>query len=249
MKNSKKLFLFAVLALVANITVAQTADEIVENYFKATGGKDKWAAMKSVKTSGKVKTQGMEFPLTIMSKLPNNQKMMFSLQGKELVQSSFNGTEAWGTNMMTQKPEKMEAEDSEIMKQEVNFPDAFWNYKEKGYSVALEGEETIEGVACHKIKLTKKPVKIAGKEEENFSYYFFDKENGVPIMMRSVGKKGQMKGIAIESFMSDYKEVNGVFMPFTLTQKMNGQAVSTIAIEKVEINADIDDKEFSFPNN
>ncbi len=249
MRNSKRFFLFAILALVANITVAQTADEIIENYFKATGGKDKWATLKSVKTSGKVKTQGMEFPITIMNKLPNNQKMVFSFQGKEFVQTAFNGSEAWSTNQMTMKPEKMEAEDSEIMKQEIDFPDAFWNYKEKGYAIALEGEETIEGTVCHKIKLTKKPVKVSGKEEENFSYYFFDKENGVPVMTRSVGKKGQMKGIAVESFMSDYQEVNGIFFAFTMTQKMNGQAIATIAVEKVEINAAIDDKEFAFPAN
>lgn len=249
MKNSKRFFLFAILALVANITVAQTADEIIENYFKVTGGKDKWAALTSVKMSGKVKAQGMEFPIKMLNKLPNSQKMVFSFQGMEIVQTAFNGSEAWSTNQMTMKPEKMEAEDSEMMKQELDFPDAFWNYKEKGYSIALDGEETIEGVACHKIKLTKKPVKIAGKEEENFVFYFFDKENGVPVMTRSVGKKGQMKGIAIEAFMSDYQEVNGVFFAFTINQKTNGQTVATIAVEKIETNVAIDDKEFAFPNN
>ncbi len=249
MKNVKGIFLFTLLALFANIVVAQTADEIVENYFKATGGKDKWATLKSVRTSGKLKVQGMELPSTIINKLPNSQKMTFSFQGKEFVQTAFNGNEAWSTNQMTMKPEKMESEDSEMMKQEVDFPDAFWNYKEKGYSIALEGEETIEGVACHKIKLTKKPVKISGKEEESFSYYFFDKENGVPVMFRSTGKKGQMKGIAMESFLSDYQEVNGIFFAFTVTQKVNGQAVATIAIEKVEVNVDIDDNEFAFPQN
>jgi outer membrane lipoprotein-sorting protein len=185
----------------------------------------------------------------MLQKAPNKQKVTLNFQGKEIVQPAFDGNEGWNTNFMTMKPEKMEAEDSEIMKQESDFPDSFWNYKSKGYSATLEGEETIEGTACHKIKLTKKPVKIDGKEEENFSYYFFDKENGVPVMTRSVGKKGQMKGVVSETLMSDYQEVNGVYLPFTLTQKMNGQVAVTIAIEKVEINANVDDKEFAFPNN
>jgi len=249
MKNVKKFCFLAVFALFAQLAMAQTADEVIENYFKATGGKDKWEAMKSIKKTAKVKAQGMEFPVTILNKLPNSQKMFLLLQGNEYVQTAFNGSEGWSTNQMTMKPEKMESEDSEMMKQELDFPDPFWNYKDKGYSIALEGEETVEGVACHKIKLTKKPVSISGKMEENFMFYFFDKENGVPVMMRSTAKKGQTKGVAIDSFMSDYQEVNGLFFPFTVTQKMNGQAVATIVIEKIEINADIDDKEFSFPQN
>ena len=111
--------------------------------------------------------------MVMLQKSPNKQKMTMTFQGKDIVQPSFDGNEGWNTNFMTMKPEKMEAEDSEIMKQDTDFPDAFWNFKDKGYSIALEGEESVEGVACHKIKLTKKPVKVDGKEEENFSYYFF----------------------------------------------------------------------------
>jgi hypothetical protein len=95
--------------------------------------------------------------------------------------------------------------------------------------------------------LTKKPIKVDGKEEEDFSYYFFDKENGVIIMNRSVGKKGQMKDVAIESLMSDYQEVNGLFFPFTVTQKVNGQEMFSMTMEKIEMNVAIDNKEFAFP--
>lgn len=241
--------MLAAFALFAQLTMAQTADEIIENYFKATGGKDKWVAIKSIKKVGKLKAQGMEFPATMLSKFPNSQKMSFSFQGKDIVQPAFDGKEGWQTNMMTMKAEKLAAEDNEGMKEEIVFPDPFLDYKSRGYTVTLEGEEAIEGVACHKIKLTKKPTKVNGKEEENFVIYFFDKESGVILMSRTVASKGQMKGMALESFMNDYKEVDGLFFPFTTTQKMNGQAVATIALEKIEINVDIDDKEFAFPQN
>lgn len=251
MKNYTKVFTAILVAFIANVSFAQTADDVIKKYFEVTGGKDKWAALKDVKMSGKVKipSQGLELSVVMLQKAPNKQKMTMNFQGKEIVQPAFDGNEGWQTNFMTMKPEKMEAEDSEIMKQDTDFPDSFFEYKAKGYSVALEGEETIEGVACHKIKLTKKPIKIDGKEEENFSYYFFDKENGVPVMTRSVGKKGQMKGMTTESFMSDYQEVNGVYFPFTINQKVNGQLAVTIAIEKIEMNVNINDKEFAFPTN
>jgi outer membrane lipoprotein-sorting protein len=251
MKKFSKILLLTVLSLVTNLTFAQTADDVINKYFEATGGKAKWATLKDAKATGKLKipSQGLELPMVILQKLPNKQKITMTFQGKEMVQPSFDGNEGWNTNFMTMKAEKMEAEESEIMKQEVDFPDAFYNFKEKGYSITLEGEETLEGVVCHKIKLTKKPVKVDGKEEENFSYYFFDKENAVPVMSRSVSKKGQMKGIAIESFMSDYQEVNGISFPFTVTQKVNGKVAATVAIEKIETNVNVDDKVFAFPQN
>ncbi len=249
MKNVKKIIGFVLFALFAQVTFAQTADEIIENYLKVTGGKDKWAAVKSTKMLGKMKTQGQELPTTMLGKSANKQKLFISVGANVLVINAFDGKEGWKSSMMTGKAEKMEAEDNENASKEMDFPEPFLNYKDKGYTITLEGEETIEGSACHKIKLTKKPMKVNGKEEENFSHYFFNKESGVPMMMRKTEKKGQMKGVAIDIFVSDYQEVNGLFFPFTITQKVNGTTAAVIAFEKIEVDTDIDDKEFAFPQN
>ena len=47
--------------------------------------------------------------------------------------------------------------------------------------------------------------------------------------------------------MSDYQEVNGLFFPFTVTQKVNGQEMFSMTMEKIEMNVAIDNKEFAFP--
>lgn len=249
MKKIIKLFSVALLALVINVANAQTADEIINKYFAQIGGKDKWEAVKAIKATAKMKISGLEVSMTILQKAPNAMKMSMFFQGKELVLSSFDGNTGWTTNRMTMKPEKMEAEDTENMKNEMDMPDPFLNYVSKGYKVSLEGEETVEGTVCHKIKLTKKPMKIDGKEEENSIYYFFDKENNVPIMTRSTIKKGQEKGMVQETVMSDYQEVSGLFIPFTIQYKYNGQVAQSIVMEKVEINPEVKDSEFSMPNN
>ncbi|MCU0353583.1 MAG: outer membrane lipoprotein-sorting protein [Cytophagales bacterium] len=240
--------LTAMLLVAVTAVQAQTADEIIEKYIKNTGGKDKWLALKSVKMAGKAKQGGLEFPFVSLQAQGGKQRQAFTFQGKEIVQPAFDGNSGWNTNMMTMKAEKMEAEDSENMKQEAaDFPDPFLNYKEKGYKVTLEGKETVEGTECFKIKLTKKPVKVDGKPEENVVYYFFEPENFVPVVSRSTIKKGQMKGTTIESAYSDYQEVNGLMFPFSISQKANGQPFLTIAVEKVELDTPIDPKEFAFP--
>ncbi|MBK9736074.1 MAG: outer membrane lipoprotein-sorting protein [Saprospiraceae bacterium] len=245
--NLKKSLLLLCVAFCSHLLTAQSADEIVNKYFENTGGRAAWSKISSMKSTAKIKAQGMEFPTVIMAK-PMKTKIALTFQGMTIVQPAFDGNIGWQTNFLTMKAEKMETEDSEIMKAEYgDFPDPLLNYKDKGYTISLEGSETVEGTDCFKIKLTKKPIKIDGKDEENITTYFFDKENFVPIMTRSMMKKGQGKGLNSESVFSDYQEVNGLMMPFNLGQKFDGQLQASIAIEKIEFNVDIDDKEFAFP--
>jgi hypothetical protein len=166
----------------------------------------------------------------------------------EITQMAFDGNEGWNTNFMTQKAEKMDAEASANMKSQTgDFPDPFLGYKERGYTVQLEGKETIEGTETFKIKLTKKPVKVEGKDEENVLYYFFDVENYVPIAMKTTIKTGQMKGATVETMMSDYQESNGLYFPFSITTKYNGQTGEAIQIDSVDQNVEVDSKAFAFP--
>lgn len=243
-----RLILIATVACLSFVTAqAQSVDEIVDKYLAQTGGKDKWMALQSVKMTGKAKAQGMDLPVVMYQKAPNKMKLTINIQGKEITQPAFDGTTAWSTNFMTMKPEKMTTEQSENMKDATQIQDPFINYKDKGYKAELEGKETIEGTECHKIKLTRKPIKVEGKDEENVTYYFFSVADNVPILTRSTLKEGQAKGMVQETSMSDYQEVNGLFMPFTITQKMNGQAVFSMTAEKIETNVAIDDKAFSYP--
>jgi hypothetical protein len=226
---------------------AQTAEEIVSKYVENTGGKDAWSAISSMKATGTIKAQGMEFPAVMLTK-NNKQKVSFTFQGMTIVQPAFDGETGWQTNFMNMKAEKMEAEDNEIAKAEAeDFPNPFLSYKEKGYTVELQGTETVEGTDCFKVKFTKKPVKIEGKEEENSSVYFFDKENFVPLVVRSTVKKGPAKGKFVETVLSDYQEVSGVMMPFSMDNKFDGQTQASILIQKIEANVPIDDNEFAFP--
>jgi len=62
-----------------------TSKEVVDNYFKALGGKDKLEAVKSTITDNTVSVQGMEIQMTT-KKLGNKFKSVQSLMGKEMIQ-------------------------------------------------------------------------------------------------------------------------------------------------------------------
>ncbi len=47
--------------------------------------------------------------------------------------------------------------------------------------------------------------------------------------------------------MDDYREVEGIYFPFSITQGLKGQSGQSITIENIELNPDIDINEFKFP--
>ena len=248
MKKMKKILLF-VVAIATSISVnAQTADEIIANYFENTGGLEKLKQVKGVKMTAKMNQQGMEIPLDIIQMSDGKQMTIINFQGKEMKQGVFDGKTMWNHNFMTMKAEKSDEETTENMKLDMNdFPDPFIDYKEKGYTIELLGKEMIDGAETFKIKLTKEPITVDGKKEENVVFCFFDTENFVPIAIQSEIKSGPAKGMISEITMSDYDEVDGLYFPFSMTQGVKGQPGTSISISKIELNPTIDAKEFSFP--
>ena len=245
----KKLFtlLFISILTISNIN-AQSLDEIIDNYFENTGGKDQWEKLEGLKLSAKINQMGMEIPLDIVQLKSGKQLTEINFQGQSIKQGVFDGNVLWSINMMTQKPEKSDQETTDNVKREMgDFPDPFLNYKDKGYVAELIGKEEIDGAECFKIKLTKKPLVIDGNEVENVSFYFFDTENFVPIVVHSEIKSGPMKGQVSEIKMSDYQEVEGLYFPFSMVQGLKGQEGQTITFDQISINPEIEDSEFDFP--
>lgn len=237
------------LAFIASITInAQTADEIINTYFENIGGLENLKKVEGIKMSAKISQQGMEIPLEIVQIKGGKQMTVITFQGKEIKQGVFDGEILWSTNFSNMKAEKNDAEATANMKLESNdFPDSFLDYKTKGYTLELLGKETIEGTETFKIKLTKEPVTIDGKQEESVSFYFFDTENYVPIAVQSEIKSGPGKGMISEVTFSDYQEVGGLFFPFSLTQGVKGQPGTPITITKIELNPKVEASAFKFP--
>ncbi|MAO09765.1 MAG: outer membrane lipoprotein-sorting protein [Flavobacteriaceae bacterium] len=243
MKTAKTLFIALLLIAVAPLT-AQTADEIIDNYFENTGGKDAWGNLEGIKISGSVNAQGMEIPVDVIQTKDGKQLVTINFQGQEIKQMAFDGETLWTTNMMTMQPEKSDAEMNENMKQQAkkDFPSPFFNYAEKGYSLELMGKETIEGTETHKVKLTKEPMMVDGKEVPNVTYYFFETENFVPIATQSEVQQGPMKGQTMTNSMSDYQEVDGLYFPFDM-----GISGQNLKVKEITLNPEISEGMFAFP--
>lgn len=246
---NKRILLALFAVALSSFAQAQSAEEIVNKYFENTGGLDKWAALQGIKMTAKVNQQGMEIPLEIVQMKDGRQCTSISFQGKEIKQGVYDGNTLWSTNFMTMKAEKSDAESTQNFKANLgsDFPVPFFDYKKRGHKIELLGNETVDGTETFKVKLTKNPIMVDGKQEESVEFYYFDKEAFVPIMVEAEIKSGQGKGMISQSKLSDYQEVEGLMIPFAMTQGVKGGGGQPITITAISLNPQVDNALFAFP--
>ena len=248
MKTLKILALGLTLSFVTSLN-AQKAEEIIDNYIENIGGHEAWSKINSMTITGVGRQQDVDYPFIATFMKDGRTIIDLDLQGTSFIVEAFDGENAWSMNFNTQKAEAFDSEASANYKNNAkdNMPDAFFNYKAKGYSIELIGKEEFEGTECFKIKLTKTPVLVDGKEEENIDMYFFDTENYVPIAVESIVKSGPAKGATSQTLMSDYQEIDGLYIPFSHIEKFNGQISLEMVYKEVELNNKVDENIFKMP--
>ncbi len=218
---------------------APSAQEIADTYIENIGGKEAWLAVKAMKMKGKAAMQGMEFPMTITSAEGDKSHLEVDVQGQKIVQA-YDGEKAWQVMpfMGINEPTEMSPEESEQSKDQ-KFLSEFINSKERGFTLeSVEGKE-IEGTQTYGVRVT---------NEEGYDHtYYFDTEYMIPVMMTSPIKSGPQKGAVMETFMSDYQEVDDLMMPMFMEVKFNGQTVQKITVTEAMLNPEIEDSMFSMP--
>lgn len=216
-----------------------TADEIIEAYLENIGGKDNWKALTSMRMEAKMAQMGMEFPGVIMQMPPNKQRMEINIQGQEMIQA-YDGETAWWINpfMGAADAQPMPAEMANEFTKEA-FEDDFIDYADKGHMIELIGEAEVDGVMTYEVKLTKKD----GTEE----FHYFDPEYMVPIMQKTIVEEGQMAGQAVETYLSDYEEYEGLMIPMYIESKVGGATQFSLTVTKIELNLELDEAIFVYP--
>lgn len=241
-----KILKLLVLALVVSFSSqvsAQTAEEIVANYLETIGGEENLLKIKGIKMLGELNAQGMKIPMETVTMKDGRMYAEIEFQGKKIKQIFSDGTKVYLFNMTAQTIEEMPADETKMMLEGFrDFPNPFVSYKDRGYSIELLGTETQEGTECFKIKITKKPHIVKGEEVPNISFYYFEKDTFVPILVEAEVPSGPAKGQLMKTPLSDYQEVDGIYFPFTT--QVQGM---TMSFTVIELNPEVADSDFAKP--
>src|SRR6204780_817967 len=122
---------------------------------------------------------------------------------------------------------------------DADFDGPLVDYKEKGNTVEFMGHDVVDGDDALRLKGTLK--------DGNIIYYFLHPDTYLNIR-KEVQEviRGSVRETVLE--MGSYKPVAGVMYPYSISQgsKANPSAQTT-AVEKIEVNINIDPADFAVP--
>ena len=199
-----------------------TASSVVDDYFKAIGGKDKVANVKSVMITSNAAVQGMQLSLVQKNATPNKSSVIVSMMGNVMQKVIFDGTKGY-QEANGQKKEMTGEELEKAKKESAPFAD-------KAYKTGtLDRIEPIDGNNAYVIKHGKKEI-------------FYDVKSGLKVkeVKTAKGPQGEIK---VPVVFSDYKEVNGIKFPHKMIQK-NGPMTFEFITKEIKINEGVSDADF-----
>jgi hypothetical protein len=222
---------------------AQTADSLIAKYIEASGGMARMQALQTLRRTGKF-TGGGGFEAVIVqeNKRPNSVREEFSIQGMTGI-NAYDGKNGWKIEPWQGKrdPESLGEEEMHGILDDADFDGPLVNYQAKGNRVEYQGVEQIEGSDAYKLKVT--------RPNGDISFYYLDTEYYVPIR---IDTQRMIRGAPqeFETSLGDYKQVNGVFLPFSSESGPKGSSSSDrskITYDKIEANVPVADQRFARP--
>jgi outer membrane lipoprotein-sorting protein len=225
----------------AGYAAAQTpsADELVAKNLAARGGVDKLKGLASARLVGNLSVQGMEMPLTILTKRPNKMKQEMSMQGQKIIQA-FDGETVWAVNplMGSAAPRVVEGPAADVVKNQSLFDGPLVGYKERGDTLEVVGPAEVGGAKTWKLKLTRKDGKSM--------LIFLDAETGLERQWTATMEQNGLT-MEIETTMADYQATDGIMVARSIRTMMGSQQMAAITFTTVEFNVPIEDSEFVMP--
>ena len=224
---------------------AQTADEVIEKYLTALGGRAALGKLTSRSTVGTMtlSTPAGEVsgPIETLNQQPNKVRVLIKMDltslgaGPMVVDQRFNGTSGYVLDSLRGNRD-ITGNQLENMKNSV-FPNPFLNYKERA-TVELAGKEKIDGRDAYVLIYKPKSGSVARQ--------FIDAESYLPVRLVVKVDVPEIGEVEQTSDLSDFRDVDGVKIPFTIKVTSAIQSF-TIKVTKVEHNIKVDDTLFSKP--
>ncbi len=214
-----------------------TADQVLEKFVEATGGRQAYEKLTSFVARGTldIPAQGIRGTIQIYAKAPNKLLVIQTVEGVGELRQGYDGQVAWSQDPF-QGLREMDGVELANFKREATF-NAELKWRELYEKVELIGTEKVGDHQTYVIRLTPhlgRPIT-----------QYYDAETFLLLRQDSVyeGPQGTIPG---QEYFSDYREVSGVKVPFRVVQKSSlGEAV--MSLTSINPNVKIDDARFTKP--
>ncbi len=233
----------SVAPMIESVAPLSVEQELIERYLAALGGLETLRSIESIQLTGEVEmpSVGMTMPITITNKRPamSHVRVEIPAMGAEVIQA-YDGETAWENNPMGGGLQEMTGDQARNMKEQADLDGFLVDYEAKGYAVHYVGEEEVNGSNTKKLRVM--------RPDSSEVFVFLDAESFLQVKMEAEGANPMTGAKAkVETFMSDFREVDGMMVPFAMKVVMDGQVFQVITFKEVKTNVEVDDLIFMYP--
>jgi zinc protease len=214
-----------------------TAERIIDRYVEAIGGRAAWLSLHSRTSLGNIEFPSVHVSGTVMmhEKAPNKVLQVVIIEGA-VFRQGFDGQVAWSDDPENGLKTKSGDELSEATR-DADFYRPI-NMKKLYTKLAVSGEEQIGERMAYLVEGT--------NADGTIDKVYFDEGSG--LIVRAIAQRHV--GTDVTTFqqdLQDYREVDGVKLPFTVVQ-MGGAAPFSIHFGELHHNVELEDSEFAKPD-
>jgi zinc protease len=214
-----------------------TADQVLDHYVQAIGGRAAWLKLNSRVSKGTIENPAMNNltgTVEIHEKAPNLMLAVINLGGAAFEQG-FDGTVAWSDNPENGLRE-LSGGELDDARREANFYHAL-ELRKNYTKMTVTGIEKVNEHDTYVVEAT--------REKGAPDKMYFDTQTG--LMVRSVNQRYTPDGVTeFQADVDDYTEVDGVRLPFTVRQT-GASATFIIRFTEVHHNLQLADAQFAKP--
>ena len=215
-----------------------TAEQVLERFIEATGGRAAYDKVKSSVQRGTMEltAQGMKFEFETYIKPPNKILVVQRMPAIGEIMKGYDGKIGWSKDPINGLRELKGAELA-LLKREAA-QNAVQRWREFYKKVELVGTKKVGTGTAYVVRL----VPTEGKPIT----HYYDTKTGLLVRLDVVVESPQ-GSFATESYPSDYRVVDGIKAPFTIKVKSPvGDMVAHVS--EVKNNVEIDDSKFAKPS-
>jgi hypothetical protein len=213
------------------------AKEILEKSITASGGRAAIEKLKNRTVTGtmEIPAQGIKGTLNLVQVAPAKAKLELDIPGLGKMEQGSDGTNVWESNPMAGSRLVEGDERDQYLRSSTMNAELFF---EQNYpTIETLGVEDVAGKPAYKVRMKPKN----GPE----SIGFFDQASGL-MVKQTTTMKSPMGEIPSVTLIEDYRDVDGVKVPFKTRQQVMGME-QVIAFESVKHNTDVAADKFEPP--
>jgi predicted Zn-dependent peptidase len=216
----------------ATVPEGLTAAQTLERYIQAVGGVDAINSIQDTEFTGKLNVPGMPLDMVTKFKAPNKMYMTASMNGQEIIKSVFDGEAGYLMQMGNKSP----FDETTAAKYAIDtylIPEMV--YEKLGVKTELSGAEMIDGEVAYKVTLT--------YPQGTVKHAFYSAETGLKVRVLDT-QKGPQGEVPVTNNYKEYREVNGVMLPYKVERVM-GPMTMEMVFGEGKANQGLDETTFN----